>query len=109
MTQPASKEPIHRFACESMNTSFEVFIVGETKEYAGQAAQESFLELEKLNRELNRFDSTSDIAQLSAQPAGRRLAHRPGRLPVPDDRPPGLGRHRRGLRRHRRLSHEYMA
>jgi FAD:protein FMN transferase len=72
MTQPAA-EPIHRFACEAMNTTFEVFIIGEEKEYARQAAQESFLELEKLNMELNRFDPRGDIAQLSRQKAGVRL------------------------------------
>jgi FAD:protein FMN transferase len=72
MSQPAA-EPIHRFACEAMNTTFEVFIVGEEKVYAGQAAQEAFLEVEKLERELSRFDSGSDVAQLSRLKAGERL------------------------------------
>lgn len=72
MMQPAA-EPIHRFACEAMNTTFEVFIAGEEKVYAGQAAREAFLEIEKLERELSRFDSTSDIAQLSKQKAGERF------------------------------------
>ena len=70
MTQPPAAELIHRFACESMNTTFEVFIVGEEREYARQASQEAFLELEKLNHELSRFDPTSDVSQASARRPG---------------------------------------
>lgn len=56
---------LHRFAHEAMATTFEVVIAGEEKDYARQAAQEVFREIDRIEGLLSRFDPCSDIAQVN--------------------------------------------
>jgi FAD:protein FMN transferase len=64
---------VHRFMHEAMGSMFEVRIIGETAEYARQAADAAFLELDHLHAELNRFSASSDVSQINALKVGRRL------------------------------------
>ena len=75
MCVPSAGEggPVHRFAHEAMATTFEVFVVGESTEYARQAAAAAFQELDRAEEELSRFVETSDIAQLRALRAGEAI------------------------------------
>jgi FAD:protein FMN transferase len=73
MTSPEAAAPVHRFADEAMNTTFEIFIAGEPNEYARQAAAAAFEELQRLHLELNRYDPTSDISQINALKGGERI------------------------------------
>ncbi|MBE7537635.1 MAG: FAD:protein FMN transferase [Opitutaceae bacterium] len=62
---PASFE---RFSHEAMATSFDVFIAGHPKAYARQAAEEVFLELDRLESELSRYVESSDISRANRLP-----------------------------------------
>lgn len=65
----------HRFAHEAMATSFEVIIAQEDVDanYAAQAAEAVFTEIDRLEDELSRFRPTSDIARLNRLRAGDSL------------------------------------
>jgi len=65
--------PVHRFAHEAMACEWGVFIMGEERDYARQAAHAAFSEVDRLERELSRFVPQSDIARLNAQPPGEPL------------------------------------
>jgi thiamine biosynthesis lipoprotein len=56
---------IHRFSHQAMGTFFEVLIAGEEASYAGQAAREAFVEIDRLERLFSRFDPGSDIARVN--------------------------------------------
>lgn len=60
----------HRFARDAMATTFEIVISGETADYARQAADAAFDELDRLEAELSRFVPHSDVSQLHAAAAG---------------------------------------
>jgi len=62
--------PILRFPHHAMATVFEVVVTGEDPNYARQAAQAVFQEIDRLEDLLSRFRSSSDVSQI------RRL--RPG-------------------------------
>jgi len=66
----------HCFAHEAMATSFEVIVSQDDVDatYAAQAAEAVFAEVDRLEEELSRFRSTSDIARLSSLKAGETLA-----------------------------------
>lgn len=55
----------HRFAHEAMATTFEAIVAGETARYAGQAAQDAFSEIDRIERLLSRFDPASDVSQIN--------------------------------------------
>jgi thiamine biosynthesis lipoprotein len=55
----------YRFSHNSMATVFEVFIIHDDAEYAGQAAWEAFRELDRLELELSRFIENSDISRIN--------------------------------------------
>lgn len=57
-----------RFSHEAMATSFDVFIAGHPKDFARQAAQEVFRELDRLEGELSRFVESSDISRANHLP-----------------------------------------
>ena len=63
---------LHRFEHPAMATTFEIYVPAEAHalEYARQATTAAFDELDRLERTLSRFISTSDIAQLNAAKPG---------------------------------------
>jgi thiamine biosynthesis lipoprotein len=61
---------LHRFAHEAMATTFEILIasddtVAESAEYARQAAQAAFHEIDRLEKDLSRFIESSDISRIN--------------------------------------------
>lgn len=64
---------MHRFSSEAMATTFEVILVHEEADYAAQAAEAVFMEIQRLEDELSRFRHTSDIWRLSQLSAGQSL------------------------------------
>lgn len=62
----------HRFGHEAMATSFEIIIAQEDVDatYASQAAQAVFREIDRLEDELSRFRTTSEISRLNHLSAG---------------------------------------
>lgn len=65
----------HCFAHEAMATSFEVIIAQDDVDatYAAQAAEAVFTEIDRLEDELSRFRSTSDIGRLNRLMSGETL------------------------------------
>lgn len=63
----------HRYAYEAMNTTFEMLIVTEDAAFARQRAREAFDELDRLERELSRFVSGSDVWKINRLPAGESI------------------------------------
>jgi FAD:protein FMN transferase len=68
--RPRELEDVHRFSHEAMATVFEVYAVHPDKAYAAQAAQAAFDLLDRLERELSRFVSNSDISRINRLAAG---------------------------------------
>ncbi|MGD0782554.1 MAG: FAD:protein FMN transferase [Candidatus Aminicenantales bacterium] len=64
---------VHRFAHQAMGTYFEIFIAGGGADYAGQAAQAGFAEIDRLDRLFSRFDMRSEIYQINRLSPGGRL------------------------------------
>jgi len=56
---------ILRFSHQAMATIFEIFIIGEDEEYAAQAANSAFNELDRLEEELSFFLKNSDISRIN--------------------------------------------
>jgi thiamine biosynthesis lipoprotein len=61
----SSGDPIHRAAHDAMGTVFEVMIAGQEADYAAQAAQAVFREIEHLEALFSRFNATSEIGQIN--------------------------------------------
>jgi len=55
----------YRFSHNSMATVFEIYVIHENAIYAGQAAQEAFRQLDRLELELSRFIENSDISRIN--------------------------------------------
>ncbi len=70
---PLADARIHRFNHKAMATEWAVWISHEDEVYAGQAAWEVFLLLERLEAELSRFDPNSDIARINLLRPGEIL------------------------------------
>jgi len=64
MIQP-SDIGARRFAHQAMNTEFEIFCVHEDGEYARQASWAAFDLLDRMEHELSRFISNSDISRIN--------------------------------------------
>jgi FAD:protein FMN transferase len=62
---PRELGDVRRFSHEAMATVFEVYAVHPDERYAAQAAQAAFDLVDRLERELSRFRSNSDIARVS--------------------------------------------
>jgi len=62
---------VHRFCHEAMATVFEIFIANDDAKYAGQAARQAFAELDRLEQELSRFISNSDVSRVNNLKAGQ--------------------------------------
>ncbi len=61
------------FSHNSMATVFEVIIIHKDTQYAQQAAQAAFDELDRLEQQLSRFIENSDISRLNNLPANQPL------------------------------------
>jgi thiamine biosynthesis lipoprotein len=70
--EPQGKEagPVHRFAFDAMASVFEVIIAGQEQRYARQAAEAASDEVERLERELSRFNPSSDVSQIGGLKPG---------------------------------------
>jgi len=68
-----NKPVIHVFRHEAMATEFQVRIAGEKRAYAEQAAEASFMLLDRLEGMLSRFRETSEISQLARLRPGETL------------------------------------
>jgi thiamine biosynthesis lipoprotein len=67
---PRELGDVRRFSHEAMATVFEVYAVHPDERYAAQAAQAVFELVDRLERELSRFRSNSDIARVNHLAAG---------------------------------------
>ncbi|MDH4271064.1 MAG: FAD:protein FMN transferase [Candidatus Aminicenantes bacterium] len=61
----SSGDPIHRSAREAMGTVFEVMIAGQEADYAAQASEAAFREVERLEALFSRFNATSEVGQIN--------------------------------------------
>jgi thiamine biosynthesis lipoprotein len=64
---------MQRFSHEAMATTFEILVVHDNERLARQAALAAFNEVERLEAELSRFRTNSDIAQINRLAAGEPL------------------------------------
>jgi thiamine biosynthesis lipoprotein len=67
---PRELGDVRRFSHEAMNTVFEVYAVHPDERYASQAAQAAFALADRLEDELSRFRSNSDITRVNHLAAG---------------------------------------
>jgi len=70
MPEPAL---LNRFSHEAMTTFFEVITPGGDSAYANQAANAVFLEIDRLESLLSRFDICSDVAQINRLKPGESM------------------------------------
>jgi thiamine biosynthesis lipoprotein len=78
--RPRELGDIRRFSHEAMATVFEVYTVHPDERYAAQAAQAAFDLTDRLERELSRFLSNSDIARVNHLAAGESAQVSPSTL-----------------------------
>jgi thiamine biosynthesis lipoprotein ApbE len=72
MTEPADAT-IPRFSHLAMGTVFDIFIAGEDPDYAAQAAQTAFREIDRLERQFSRFDPASEISRINRLKPGEEM------------------------------------
>lgn len=65
--------PVHRFSHQAMGTFFDLLIAGPESEYASQAAQAAFKEIDRLESLFSRFNPSSEISQLNRIGPGQSL------------------------------------
>ena len=71
MTSPSDGLPgARRQAHKAMNTLFEVVVCEPDADYARQACDAAFAEVDRLERDLSRFREDSDVARIRRLPAG---------------------------------------
>ena len=63
----------HHFSHEAMATVYELYIVDEDEDYARAGAQAAFAEVDRLELEMSRFLSNSDISRLNAAEVGETV------------------------------------
>ena len=63
----------HHFAHEAMATVFEIYIIDDDVRYARQGAQAAFAEVDRLELEMSRFISNSDISRLNDAVCGETV------------------------------------
>ena len=71
---------VRRFSHEAMATVFEVYAVHPDEQYAAQAAQAAFDLADRLERELSRFLTNSDITRINHLAAGESTRVSPSTL-----------------------------
>ena len=76
----ASDADVRRFSHEAMHTVFEVYAVHPDERYAAQAAQAAFDLTDRLERELSRFLTNSDITRVNHLAAGETTRVSPSTL-----------------------------
>jgi thiamine biosynthesis lipoprotein len=69
----SSSPPFYRFAHEAMGTTFEVLVADSEKEYAGQASQAIFLQVDRIEALFSRFNLASEISQINRLRPGQSL------------------------------------
>ena len=72
-TPPQGSGPVCRFAHDAMATTFEVVVAGQDRDYARQAADAAFEELDLLEGQLSRFSEYGDVAQINVAEPGERV------------------------------------
>ena len=77
---PRELGDVRRFSHEAMNTVFEVYAVHPDERYASQAAQAAFALADRLENELSRFRSNSDITRVNHLAAGESARVGPSTL-----------------------------
>jgi FAD:protein FMN transferase len=77
---PRELRDVRRFSHEAMATVFEVYAVHPDERYAAQAAQAAFDLTDRLERELSRFLTNSDIARVNHLAAGETTRVSPSTL-----------------------------
>ncbi len=77
---PRELRDVRRFSHEAMATVFEVYAAHPDERYAAQAAQAAFDLTDRLERELSRFLSNSDIARVNHLAAGETARVSPSTL-----------------------------
>jgi FAD:protein FMN transferase len=68
--EPGVGGDVCRFSHEAMATVFEVHVAHPDERYASQAARAAFDLIDRLEQELSRFISNSDISRINVLPAG---------------------------------------
>jgi len=71
---PQPEPPSHRFSHSAMGTTFEVIIVEAEAEYALQASQAVFSEIDRLEALFSRFDPCSEISLIKRLKCGQSLS-----------------------------------
>jgi len=59
------EKQVFSFSHKAMSTEFEILISGDDQEYARQAADAAFREIDRMERLLSRYDPGSDIGQIN--------------------------------------------
>ena len=77
---PLELRDVRRYSHEAMATVFEVYAVHPDERYAAQAAQAAFDLADRLEGELSRFRSNSDITRVNHLAAGERTSVGPSTL-----------------------------
>jgi FAD:protein FMN transferase len=73
-------DALRRFSHEAMATVFEVYALHPDGQYAAQAAQAAFELVDRLERELSRFRSNSDVTRINHLAAGDSTPVNPSTL-----------------------------
>jgi FAD:protein FMN transferase len=78
--RPGQSRDIRRFSHEAMATVYEIFAIHPDERYAGQAAQAAFDLVDRLERELSRFQPNSDITRINQLTPGAHTRVTPSTL-----------------------------
>src|SRR6476660_2172885 len=78
--RPGQSRDIRRFSHEAMATVYEIYAVHPDEQYAAQAAQAAFDLVDRLERELSRFQPNSDITRINQLAAGAHTRVTPSTL-----------------------------
>lgn len=71
--QRPALQGMRRFSHRAMNTLFEIFTIHGDAEYAAQASEEAFREIDRLELELSRFIENSDVSRINALKTGQSI------------------------------------
>jgi len=67
-TSPADEVKVHRFTHSAMACVFEARIASADRQYAFQAAREAFEEVDRVEKQLSRFEIYGDVGRINATP-----------------------------------------
>jgi hypothetical protein len=63
----------HSFKHEAMDTTFELIVAEQEREYARQASAAAFREIDRIEKLLNKYDAGSDVGQVNLLKAGEMV------------------------------------